>query len=245
MAAAISYGLTVAGRKTIIVIDLGGGTFDVSVISVDDGKVETISIGGKNNLGGNDIDSKLMKYALEKISKKLEDLDADLVCSLRLSCEKAKIQLSSEDACSIDWCGNSVTISREELQTICSPFLESCKKIILGVLADAKKKAADIDEILLVGLPTKMICFQTMVESIFPHQELCKSISPDLAVSQGAAIQAAIKTGASEYKLKKILMLDALPYSLGLEGSDGRFEVVLPRNTKTPVKSTRRFFTSR
>mmetsp|Transcript_608 Transcript_608/g.885 ORF Transcript_608/g.885 Transcript_608/m.885 type:complete len:420 (+) Transcript_608:2-1261(+) len=241
MAAAMSYGLFVAGSKTVAIVDMGGGTFDVSILRiVDGGKFEAVALGGDNRLGGHDVDTLLMHLVCDKEERKFDDLSPSELQNLRTDVEKAKITLSTEDTA---WVTDTLTISRADLESVVQKLRERIAKVIRGTLKDAKMQPNQVDEVVMVGLSTKMPWVRDLVKSKFKASELCFNVKADRAVSQGAAIQAAIMCGADRYTLSKVLMLDALPYSIGLETGSGKFAVVLPRNSKIPCSQTRTFTT--
>lgn len=241
MAAAMAYGLFVAGKKTITVVDMGGGTFDVSLLQIDDGKFQALALGGDNSLGGDDVDHLMMKFYASESKRSLDDLSPAELVKLKDQCEQAKISLSKSQ---VAWITNEFCITRENLIGIVAPLRERCRLIIRKVLNDGTVKPETIDEVVVVGLSTEMPWVrELLMEEIPCGKEICTNVKADRAVSQGAAIQAAIMTGVDRYKLSKLLMLDALPYSIGLEASDGSFSKVLDRNTTIPCSNTKTFYT--
>jgi len=242
MAAATAYGLAVAGSKTVCVVDFGGGTFDVSVLSVDKGEFKALAIGGCNDLGGDNLDDALARFCADDWGIDISEGEME---ALRHSCEAAKCQLSSQDVATISLTArDGKSFHREitlgEFDSVVSPSIDRCVKIVKEVVLDAEKS---IDEVVLVGGSTQLPLLRKRLQKEFPAIELCKSIRSDCTVAEGAAIRAAMMTGADEYRMKKVLMLDALPFSVGLEDSEGNFEALIRRNSRLPVSSTRRFAT--
>uniref|UniRef100_A0A7S2W6M9 Uncharacterized protein n=1 Tax=Mucochytrium quahogii TaxID=96639 RepID=A0A7S2W6M9_9STRA len=241
MAAAMSYGLFVAGKKTSMVVDMGGGTFDVSVLRIDNGKFEALVLGGDNKLGGDSVDHILMQYAASTLDKTIETMSPRDKSSLKDDCEQAKISLSTQDHA---WIQDGLTINLEQFEKLVEPLKQRTVEIIQHVLGDTK--GIVIDEVILVGLSTKMPWLRrTLLELVPSCKELCTNVQADRAVSQGAAIQAAILSGVDRYTLSKVLMLDALPYSVGLEAGDGKFVPMLNRNSKMPCSESKIFTTHR
>ncbi len=246
MAAATAYGLGVAGSKTVVVTDFGGGTFDVSVLSIVNGTFKALAIGGSNSIGGDALDLELARLCMKEWSlprSGVEGRDLEILCE---ACEVAKRALSSQDVASVEFefrgVSYSLDINLGQFERLVRPCLQECMKIVRGVVDDACLNCA-VDEIVLVGGSTQLPLFRSMLQEEFPSVELCKSIRSDCTVAEGAAIRAAMMTGADEYRLKKVLMLDALPFSVGLEDSEGNFRALIPRNSRLPASSTMRFRT--
>ena len=244
MAAASAYGLTVAGEKTVMVTDLGGGTFDLCVMRITSSSFETIALGGNSLIGGKEIDVVIMEWCAKTLDINLKSLNVSDKAKLLRKCEKAKIELSAATYATIDFNLRSLTLELAEFEELITPLIEQFRKDILELTDSLPGKKDDIDEIVLVGLPTATPLYRRMVEVEFPNTAICKSINPSLAVSQGAAIQAAILQGEDLHRMNKLLMLDVLPYSIGYEARDGSFEIALARNTKIPAIATKRYFTT-
>ena len=255
-AAALAYGLDKNEGKTIAVYDLGGGTFDISVLEIGDGVFEVKSTNGDTFLGGEDFDSKLVEYLADKFkAKEGMDLKTDRLALQRLkeAAEKAKIELSSAQTTEINLPfitarmeGGATTplhlvetVTRSDLERLVADLIqrtmEPCKK----ALADAGLKASDIDEVVLVGGMTRMPKVREAVKEFFgkePHT----GVNPDEVVAMGAAIQAGVLQG----DVKDVLLLDVTPLSLGIETLGGVFTRMIDRNTTIPTKKSQTFSTA-
>ena len=253
-AAALAYGLNNKKNEKILVFDLGGGTFDVSVLDItDDGVFEVVSIGGDTHLGGDDFDEELINYIAEEFRKKEGiDLRKDPMALQRLkeAAEKAKIELSNAMETSVnlpfitaDASGPKhlqETITRTKFEQLVSKLIEKCKQPVLGALKDAKLEAKAIDEVVLVGGSTRVPAVQRMVKELFAGKEPNKSVNPDEVVAIGAAIQGGIAKG----DVKDILVLDATPLSLGVETMGNVMTVLIARNTTIPTSKSEVFSTA-
>ena len=241
MAAAMSYGLFVAGpKKTVMVVDFGGGTFDISLLDIEDGQFDVRALGGDNQLGGDDVD-RLVMDKLAGGEAAVEALSARERLALKAKSEQIKVQLSSDTRAQAE---GGLVLSRAQLEELIEPLVGRCCDLIAGVLEDAEAEPSAVQEVVLVGGSTAIPLFRTRVHAMFPHlKELCVAVRGDRAVAEGAAIQAALVAGVDTRTLAKVLMLDALPYTLGVEAGDGEMLVMLPRNSRIPVSHTERFAT--
>jgi molecular chaperone DnaK len=252
-AAALAYGLDKKKNEKILVFDLGGGTFDVSVLDVGDGVFEVLSISGNTHLGGDDFDEELINYIAEEFRKQEGiDLRKDAMALQRLkeAAEKAKIELSSAMETTInlpfitaDQSGPKhlqMTLTRARFEQLIEPLVEKTRKPVEDALKDAGLQPNQIDEVVLVGGSTRVPLVQKLVKELFGGKEPNKSVNPDEVVAIGAAIQGAIAKG----DVKDILVLDATPLSLGVETLGGVMTVLIPRNTTIPTSKKEIFSTA-
>ena len=247
-AAAIAYGLNKINKSdsNILIFDLGGGTFDISILTLCEDAFEVKATKGDTHLGGEDFDNLLVQYCMKEF-KNQTDIDIrgnqKALRRLKLACEKVKkeLSISLETTIDIEALSDgedlSITISRNEFENMCEEYFRKCITILKEALKDAKIRSYQIDEIVLIGGSTRIPKIQELVKEFFNGKELCKSINPDEAVAYGAAYQAAMLNDNEENGIEKLVLLDVTPLSLGVELVDGSMSVIVKRNSLIPLRN--------
>ena len=253
-AAAIAYGLdkNLQTEKHVLIYDLGGGTFDVSVLTISEGPVfEVNATAGNTHLGGEDFDNRMVSLFVEELKRKHKDIsmNTDAVRRLKTECERAKITLSSNTEAvieleslfeGIDFCSK---ISRTRFEELNADLFLSTIELVEKALRDANMDKSKLHEIVLVGGSTHIPKIQKLLQEFINGRELNKSVNPDEAVAYGAAVQAAILSGDKASILQNVLLVDVTPLSLGIESAGGMMSTLIKRNTKIPTKISTTFTT--
>jgi molecular chaperone HscA len=241
-AASLAYGLGLdpTEEKTIAVYDLGGGTFDISILKISNGIFEVLSTNGDTYLGGDDLDRAIIEYWMKEMGVDNLEEHKNLKQELRLAAEKAKIALSNSDLFESEFAGEKISISKEVFENLIEPIVQKTIELSKLAMKDAVLDIKDINTVLMVGGSTRVPLVKKTVSTFF-NQAVNDSVNPDEVVALGAAVQADILSGNNQ----NMLLLDITPLSLGIETMGGLMDVLLPRNSKIPTKTSRQYTTQK
>lgn len=253
-AASLAYGLDKINNKemNVLIFDFGGGTHDVTLLTLEDGLFQVRATAGDSHLGGEDLDNRLVNFCVEDFKRKTKNDvsgSARALRRLRTACERAKRTLSSATQATIEvdslfeGTDYNVTISRAKFEELCHDLFRKTMEPVEKVLTDAKMDKSQIHEIVLVGGSTRIPKIRTLLSDFFNGKKLNESVNPDEAVAFGAAVQAAILSGQSDEKLESLVLVDVTPLSLGLETVGGIMTNIIDRNSTIPIKKSKVFST--
>ena len=253
-AAAMAYGLDkdFEGERNVLIVDSGGGTTDITLLTLDEGVYEVKSTAGDSRLGGEDIDMYMVTHFADEFKRKYKkDLrESDRAMRrLQTACEKAKRTLSSSTQATVEidslyeGIDFYTSITRAKFESLCDPFFNKVMAPISRVLADAKMSKPEVHDVVLVGGSTRIPKIQKLLSDFFGGKELCKNINPDECVAYGAAVQGAVLGGVNSAKINDIILLDVAPLSLGIETAGGVMTKLIERNTTVPASKSQTFST--